>query len=38
MGYLPDYAVKKENQQPIIVITHDEYTFSANDIVRKVWT
>ena len=30
-GYLPDCAVEGENQQPIIVITHDECTFSANE-------
>lgn len=27
-----------ENRQPIIVITHNECTFSANDGVRKAWT
>ena len=36
--YPSDCAVGKENRRPIIVITHDECTFSANDGVRKAWT
>ena len=36
--YPSDCAVGGENRQPIIVITHDECTFSANDGVRKAWT
>ena len=36
--YLSNYAVGGENRRPIIVITHDECTFSANDRVRKAWT
>lgn len=30
------YAIRKENQRPIIVITHNKCTFSANDRVYKV--
>ncbi len=33
-----DCALGGENRRPIIVITHDECTFSANDGVRKAWT
>lgn len=29
--YLFDYAVHSSNCRPIIVITHDKYTFSANN-------
>ena len=29
--YPSDYAVHSNNYRPIIVITHDECTFSAND-------
>lgn len=29
--YLFDYTVRDENCQPIIIITHDEYTFSKNN-------
>lgn len=29
--YPPDCAVGGDNRRPIIVITHDECTFSAND-------
>ena len=36
--YPVDCAVKGEKCRPIIVITHDEYTFFANDGVRKRWT
>ena len=32
------YAMRTENRQPIIVITHDECTFSGNDGVQKAWT
>ncbi len=35
--YPEDYAVKKLDRRPIIMITHDESTFSANDGRRKVW-
>ena len=34
--YLDDYAVGRSDQRPIIMITHDESTFSANDARRKV--
>lgn len=30
-NYLLDYIVKGENCRPIIVITHNEYIFLAND-------
>lgn len=36
--YLNDCAVEKSNQRPIIIIIHDESTFSANNRRRKVWT
>ena len=36
--YPPDYAVGDEDCRPIIIITHDEYTFLANDGIRKAWT
>ena len=36
--YPSDCAVEGENRRPIIVITHDECTFSANDGVPKAWT
>lgn len=32
-----DCAVGKLNWHPIIVITHDECTFSANNDIQKVW-
>ena len=31
-------AVGGSNQRPIIIITHDKSTFSANNSRRKVWT
>ena len=34
--YPENYAVGGPNQQPIIMITHDESTFLANDSCRKV--
>ena len=36
--YPPDCVVEGENKQPIIMITHDKCTFSANDGVKKAWT
>lgn len=36
--YPPDYAVGGEDRRPVIIITHDKYTFSANDGIRKAWT
>ena len=36
--YLDDCAVGDSDRRPIIMITHDESTFSANDSLRKVWT
>ena len=35
--YLSDCAVESEIRQPIIVITHNECIFSANDGVQKAW-
>ena len=35
--YPSDCAVEGPNQRPIVVITHDECTFSANDGIRKAW-
>ena len=36
--YPPDCAVRGENCRLVIIITHDECTFSANDGIRKAWT
>ena len=36
--YLVDCVIGGEKYCPIIIITHDECTFSANDGVRKAWT
>lgn len=36
--YPDDCAVGGSNRRPIIMITHDESTFSANDGRQKVWT
>lgn len=36
--YPEDCAVGGPNKRPIIMITHDESTFSANDGRRRVWT
>ena len=36
--YPSDCAVGGNDRRPIIVITHDECTFSANDGIRKAWT
>lgn len=36
--YLKDCTVGGPDCRPIIMITHDESTFSANDGRRKVWT
>ena len=36
--YPSDCVVEGEKQQPIIIITHDECTFSANDGIHKAWT
>ena len=36
--YPSDCAVEGKNRRPVIVITHDECTFSANNGVRKAWT
>lgn len=32
-----DCAIGGPNRRPIVVITHDECTFSANDGIRKTW-
>lgn len=36
--YLSDCAVGGSNQLPIIVIAHDECTFSANNGIKRAWT
>ena len=36
--YPEDCAVGGPNRRPVIMITHDESTFSANDGRRRVWT
>ena len=36
--YPDDCAVGGADQRPIIIITHDENTFSSNDGQWKVWT
>ena len=36
--YPDDCVGGRPDQRPIIMITHDESTFSANDRYRKVWT
>ena len=36
--YLIHCAVGGDERQPVIVITHDECIFFANDRVQKVWT
>ena len=35
--YLVDYIERGNNRQSDIVITHDEYIFSANNKIRKTW-
>lgn len=37
-NYPLDCEVGGEERRPIIVITHDECTFSSNDGIRKAWT
>ena len=36
--YPLDCAIGGVNRTPVIVITHDESTFSENDGIRKAWT
>lgn len=36
--YPSDCKVNGTECRPVIVITHDECTFSANDGIRKAWT
>lgn len=36
--YPSNCIVKDKNQQPIILITYDEYSFSTNDRIQKAWT
>ena len=36
--YPDDCVVEEDKRRPVIVITHDECTFSANDGIRKAWT
>ena len=35
--YLIDYAIRSLDQQSIIIITHDESMFSANNNCQKIW-
>ena len=37
-NYPDDCAVGGNTRRPVIVITHDECTFSANDGIRRAWT
>ena len=37
-NYPDDCAVGGNIRRPVIVITHDECTFSANDGIRRAWT
>ena len=36
--YPSDCEVRGNDRRPIIVITNDEYTFSANDGIWRAWT
>lgn len=36
--YPDDCAVGRDKRRPVIVITDDECTFSANDGIQKAWT
>ena len=36
--YPSDCAVGGPNWCPIVVITHDNYTFSVNNGIQKAWT
>lgn len=36
--YPANCALGGNNQQPIVVITYDKCTFSANNGIRKTWT
>lgn len=36
--YPPNCVVGGTERRPVIVITHDECTFSANDRIRRAWT
>lgn len=36
--YSVNYVIEGEERRPIIIITYDEYTFSANDGIWKAWT
>lgn len=36
--HLPDYIIKGDNQQPIIVIIYNKYRFLANNRVYKIQT
>ena len=37
-NYPANYAVGSSDRRPVIVITNDECTFSANDGICKAWT
>ena len=36
--YPSDCIVGGEDRRPVIIITHDKCTFSANDTIYKAWT
>ena len=36
--YSADCAIGGNNRQPVIIITHDKCTFSANNGIQKAWT
>ncbi len=36
--YPSDCTVRGSVRQSIIVITHDEYTFPANNSIKRAWT
>ncbi len=36
--YPDDCAIERSDRRPVIMITHDESTFSANNCRRKIWT
>lgn len=36
--YPADYAMGGNNQWLLIIITHNQYTFSTNNEIQKVWT
>lgn len=35
--YPSDCAIGRNNRKSVIIITHDECTFSANDRIQRAW-